>query len=183
MFLAYDVFMGPKLIGFMGPKLIGFDLQTQRHWNCSCVIAACIRRPVGQAPSSPHVHGGIEAERQADPSGNATMSITRRLAIFLAVIVVVLGAVALVVAPRGWKDTAWRHTLLLLEVTGQENSWKPMGRALDYLTKSPTNSVYTEMLEHQGVKFQYPPTSLVPYALFRQAIAQTPLSQKRGFAV
>ena len=111
------------------------------------------------------------------------MSRTRRLGLFLAFNVIVLGAVALVAAPRGWKDTAWRQTWYLLQVKGQEDSWRPMGRALDYLATSHTTSVYTEMLEHQGVKFQYPPTSLVPYALLRHAIAQTPLSQKRGFAV
>ena len=115
--------------------------------------------------------------------GSRALSGTRRLALLLALNLIVLGAVACVTAPHGWKDTGWRQTWLLLQVKGQEDSWKVMGHALDYLNAATDRPVYTEMLHHQGIKFYYAPTSLIPFATLRQVIAQTSLSQKRGFAI
>jgi hypothetical protein len=42
------------------------------------------------------------------------------------------------------------------------DSWKPMFAALKYLQSNHQNSVYSELFFIQGVKFQYPLTSLLP---------------------
>ena len=42
------------------------------------------------------------------------------------------------------------------------NSWVPMREALDYARKDGTGSLYQEVFFNRQVKFQYPPTALLP---------------------
>jgi alpha-1,2-mannosyltransferase len=48
-----------------------------------------------------------------------------------------------------------------LRATQQTDSWRPMAVAEDYLTRPHDRPVYDELLNEQGVKFQYPLSSLL----------------------
>src|SRR5262245_27512052 len=47
---------------------------------------------------------------------------------------------------------------------GRTDSWGPMARGLDYLASSLPDPIYTGLLIKGGIKFQYPLTSLIPFA-------------------
>jgi len=53
---------------------------------------------------------------------------------------------------------------------GHENrdSWNPMMQAIEYVRDDGSQPLYTEMFFTRGVKFQYPPSSLLPLAIVRK---------------
>ena len=95
--------------------------------------------------------------------------LTWKLAIFLMLNGFVLNVFLWSVSPpthglafRTVLDTAW-HVF-----DGyRDDSWKVMGRALDYLAGQNARPLYAELFFTQGLKFQYPPTSLFFYAPIR----------------
>jgi hypothetical protein len=59
------------------------------------------------------------------------------------------------------KPTTLSFTASYLRRQAGSDSWMPMRLALGYLHAPHTVPLYTELLLNRGVKFQYPPTSLV----------------------
>lgn len=57
---------------------------------------------------------------------------------------------------------------MLLRPSSSNDSWVPMGYALDHLHSNSEQPVYSELLIRNGVKFQYPLTSLLPYAAMKK---------------
>ena len=59
---------------------------------------------------------------------------------------------------------------------GWADSWDPMIAALDWLQEPHAGKLYESIFFQQQIKFQYPPTSLLPLAVMRaagQAVPET----------
>lgn len=69
--------------------------------------------------------------------------------------------------------SAHYHTFKFFFFQQGDDSWLPMFEALKYLQREHQNSVYSELFFIQGVKFQYPLTSLLPLAFIRQLLSET----------
>lgn len=54
------------------------------------------------------------------------------------------------------------------------DSWNPMLAALDHLRTQPQQPLYAEIFFEQKIKFQYPPTSLLPLVFLRHIIFRNP---------
>lgn len=57
-----------------------------------------------------------------------------------------------------------------------DDSWRPMGAAYEWVKTGPDGSLYQEIFFERRYKFQYAPTSLIPYAALEAiGVAPTPL--------
>jgi hypothetical protein len=88
---------------------------------------------------------------------------TGLLALFLAFNIVVAMALAL---PADDPIRHYQSVQLLFHPTLDSglDSWGPMRKALDYMASPHHVPIYTELLQHQGIKFQYPLTALLYFA-------------------
>ena len=79
-----------------------------------------------------------------------------------------LNGVLLLTSPPGFNETVLKHTQDTLNARNlYDDSWGAMGQALDYLQSPHKTSVYTEVFFRLGRKFQYPVSSLLPFAAVR----------------
>ena len=67
------------------------------------------------------------------------------------------------------KSTAIVNKRFENELGGWADSWDPMIAALDWLQRSHEGKLYQSIFFQQQIKFQYPPTSLLPLAAMRAA--------------
>jgi alpha-1,2-mannosyltransferase len=67
----------------------------------------------------------------------------------------------------GWSDLPPLKEWLLNPKWSADDSWMPMRAALDYVSKAGPNSLYQQIFFAQHLKFQYPPTSLLPMLALR----------------
>jgi hypothetical protein len=65
------------------------------------------------------------------------------------------------------------HVISTAKYSG-EDSWLPMGRALDFLHGSSFGTVYQKLFFFEHIKFQYPPTGLLGIDLLRSMGIGTP---------
>jgi len=91
----------------------------------------------------------------------------RRLALFLLLNALVLNGMLRLAAPAELGETVLTHSVRV--VSGgemEDDSWYVMGQALDYLQSPAAASVpvYSRLFFEQHQKFQYPVTSLLPFA-------------------
>src|SRR5262245_65878802 len=102
-------------------------------------------------------------------------SLTRALAIFLALNAFVLSGLLWLVAPAGEvgnppvriKETVLNHTWDVLHGRGGDDSWGIISAALDYAQKPHATPLYTEIFFNRHIKFQYPPTALFASSCMR----------------
>src|SRR3990172_1878515 len=66
------------------------------------------------------------------------------------------------------KITTLHYTACYLGGIAIDDSWRPMREALRTLDAKPRLPIYQELFFTRGVKFQYPPTSLLPLWLLRR---------------
>ena len=92
--------------------------------------------------------------------------LTRNLAIFGLLSAVVFNAVLVVVLGQPVERTSWRHfeDLVAVDLRGAD-SWRPMAIAFEHVQSAPPEQrmpLYQRVFFEQNVKFQYPPTALLP---------------------
>ena len=84
---------------------------------------------------------------------------------------------ALAAAPgRPQRVTALDYGAALLRGAARGDSWQPMRAALAYLDAAEPAPVYRALFRERGIKFQYPPTSLLPLAALRAALGPDAIS-------
>ena len=88
------------------------------------------------------------------------------LAAFLVFNITVIWLISYWPPPLGGTGVAPSPDVALNTLTmhAWEDSWWPMGEALAYLRSGDVPPVYTELLTNQGIKFQYPLASLIPFS-------------------
>lgn len=64
------------------------------------------------------------------------------------------------------EDTFFKHAKRFLKFQQSKDSWFPMISAIQWFLQNSKQSIYQVIFFQEGVKFQYPPTSLVPFYLF-----------------
>jgi len=72
--------------------------------------------------------------------------------------------------------TALDYGAALVRGVAEADSWRPMRAALSHLEADAPTPVYRALFREQGIKFQYPPTSLLPFAALRAAFGERALS-------
>jgi hypothetical protein len=72
-------------------------------------------------------------------------------------------------AALGQRVTALDYTRAVLRGVGFDDSWRPMRLALAHLDAPGAPPLYQAIFFERGVKFQYPPSSLLPLAALRAA--------------
>ncbi len=87
------------------------------------------------------------------------------LAFFLANALLDLGLARL----AGQEVTALDYARAALRGVGFDDSWRPMRMALAHLDAPGAKPVYQALFFERGIKFQYPPSSLLPLAALRAA--------------
>jgi len=98
--------------------------------------------------------------------GSRLSPLTRRLAVFALVNTVVVGLALMALFLTPWRLTIFGSVHDFFVASQGQDSWGPMGHALDYLEGERERALYDEIFFAQQRKFQYPPTSLLPlYAL------------------
>ena len=78
------------------------------------------------------------------------------------VVIVVIPVGVLQERVLGWSEIVPLKIWLLHFNHANWDSWEPMRQALEYVRASSTDSLYQEVFFKQAVKFQYPPTALLP---------------------
>lgn len=81
------------------------------------------------------------------------------VAVFLTAIILPLAVLSYVVS--GWSNLTPIYHWLSGKYPDQADSWMPMLRALEWHAQH-SSGMYEEIFFKEGVKFQYPPTSLLP---------------------
>jgi hypothetical protein len=100
--------------------------------------------------------------------GRNLSPLTRRLIVFAFVNSAVVGLAMMALFLTPWRLTIFGSVHDFLVAAQGQDSWGPMGHALDYLggEGERERALYDEIFFAQQRKFQYPPTSLLPlYAL------------------
>ena len=84
---------------------------------------------------------------------------------------------ALALAPgRPQAITTLDYSAGLLRGVALDDSWRPMRAALAHLDAPDAAPVYRTLFRERGIKFQYPPTSLLPLAALRAAFGPRAIS-------
>ncbi len=78
------------------------------------------------------------------------------------VVIVVIPVGVLQERVLGWSEIVPLKIWLLHFNHANWDSWEPMRQALEYVRASGADSLYQEVFFKQAVKFQYPPTALLP---------------------
>ena len=92
--------------------------------------------------------------------------LTRRLGVFAIVNIVLVNCVLIAVFATPWNETTlYQVSEKFLLVDQGADSWGPMSEAYLYTKASPRQPLYSEVFFDRGVKFQYPPTSLLIISL------------------
>jgi len=94
--------------------------------------------------------------------GRNLSPLTRRLAVLALVNTVVVNLVLMALFLTPWRLTIFGSVHDLFVASQGQDSWGPMGHALDYLDGERERALYDEVFFAQQRKFQYPPTSLLP---------------------
>ncbi|MCX7361311.1 MAG: glycosyltransferase family 87 protein [Alphaproteobacteria bacterium] len=102
----------------------------------------------------------------APPSG---LDVARRLAILLAVGVVVVNCLLAFLSPEKYRETSLDQTAEMLRGRGGDDSWGAMHVALEQFQATPTTPLYTELFFKRLYRFQYPPSSLFALMALRLA--------------
>ncbi len=100
---------------------------------------------------------------------SASTALARRLLLFLALNAFALNGLLWVVSPPEFKDTVLRHTADFFHGKSGGDSWWAMSLAYDYVRLPHATPLYTEVMFHRRVKFQYPPSALFSIPALRTA--------------
>jgi hypothetical protein len=105
--------------------------------------------------------GGVVAE--SDPPVSSASHAVGRVVFVAALIVLALVPLNLLQQKLlGWSCLPPLKDWLLSFKWGGDDSWMPMRTALDYVRKAGPGPLYQEVFFDRHVKFQYPPTALLP---------------------
>lgn len=99
-----------------------------------------------------------------DADNPSPAALTRYLAVFLLLNVLVLNGVLWFASPEPYKETVLQHTWDVLRGRGCDDSWGIMSDSLDYARTPHTTPLYSEIFFERKRKFQYPPSSLFAVA-------------------
>jgi hypothetical protein len=83
-----------------------------------------------------------------------------RIALTLVALVLLANLVQVLVSPVG-RSTVDHSVSYLIGARAEDDSWLPMQGAIERLRAEPQGRLYQGLFFEEGVKFQYPPTSLV----------------------
>ena len=91
---------------------------------------------------------------------------TRNLALFALVNIIVINLFLQVLSPAAYTETTLSELVRsLLPQTVEKDSWEPMAIAFKYVQSPHSQPLYSEIFFKDKVKFQYPPSSLLPFFL------------------
>jgi alpha-1,2-mannosyltransferase len=95
--------------------------------------------------------------------------LTRKLGLFAIVNIVLINAVLILVFKTAWKETAPHQlTQRFLLVRQGTDSWGLMSEAYLYAQNNPLQPIYSDLFFDKGIKFIYPPSSLLIIALLQK---------------
>jgi hypothetical protein len=94
----------------------------------------------------------------------------RALLLALAASLLLNALLALALTPP-WNETTFTHVARLADADSWQDSWTTMAAGLQHLESKDPRPLYRTLLVEQGVKFQYPPTALLPLEAAERATA------------
>ena len=114
----------------------------------------------GELPS------GVEQATSSIGRKRMLSPFTRNLCLFAIFNIVLVNCLLLVVFSTPWNETTlYNVSEKFLLVNQGADSWGPMSEAYLYTQSNPRQPLYSEIFFDRGVKFQYPPTSLLIISL------------------
>jgi hypothetical protein len=113
------------------------------------------------APEVRGLKSSMSRERKLTP-------LTRKLCLFAIVNIVLINGVLILAFKTAWNETTPYHlTQRFLLVRQGADSWGLMSEAYLYAQKNPFQPLYSDLFFGKGIKFIYPPTSLLIIGLLQ----------------